>query len=310
MNIHHSSFLYNIKLHSSSKKLLRKNSQQVKLLNKHQIFSLHLWSGSYIKEFLSTFIIDSSLDRLESITLHFIKDKTLLSLLKKFTCLPRLFSLHIEARETLIDLSDGYRSIFALPVLKFIKVTLDDWLTLRSLPIATTKQQSTTIQSLIIDHCCTFKQLAILLSYTPELTHLEFCHEPVRDSDIETILPVTLSNLTHVSMDLNHLDYGEFEIFMKKFSSKLKVFHLIVRNDVPIYLASPIWEKLIQQDMPQLEKFSLKFYELADDEDRLADYIWPDNQFTSSFWIDRKWIFHVEIDTFDIIYLIHPYKYV
>ena len=73
--LHCPSLLFKIKLYSSSNKILQNYSKHVKHLNKHQIFSLDIWTGLYINEFLSTFIIDSSLNRLQSIKLHYIKKK-------------------------------------------------------------------------------------------------------------------------------------------------------------------------------------------------------------------------------------------
>jgi hypothetical protein len=138
---------------------------------------------------------------------------------------------------------------------------------------------------------------------------LEFQHEPVRDFDIGIILNKPFFHLTYLSIEITFLPYHEFEIFMKKISSKLKIFHLTVRNNHPIYLASHLWERFILQYMPRLEKFYLKFFEDVDDEEREGDYIWPDDQFTSAFWLERKWIFTAEINTYEIIYSIYPYKY-
>jgi hypothetical protein len=178
------------------------------------------------------------------------------------------------------------------------------------LPIATTNQQFSPVKYLIIDHRCTFEQLAVLLSYTPELCYLYFDQEPVRNSNLEAILSITLSNLRYLSMVITYLDYDEFEILMKRISSKLKVFHVTIRYDSVLYLVSILWERLILQHIPELKKFYLKFYESTDDEDQSGDYPWPDNQFTSSFWIERQWIFEAEIASDEIIYFIYPYKYI
>lgn len=111
-------------------------------------------------------------------------------------------------------------------------------------------------------------------------------------------------------MVINYLDYNGFENFIKKISSKLKVFRVTMRSDNVHYLVSILWERLILQDFPKLEKFYLKYFEPSDDEDRFGDYLWPDDQFASSFWIERQWVFQAEIETDEINYLICPYKYV
>ncbi|CAF4742924.1 unnamed protein product, partial [Rotaria sp. Silwood1] len=178
-----SSLLFKIELDSLFNETFINYSQQVKFHNKHQIFSFNLCSGLYIDDFLSMFIIDSLLNRLESITLRCIKENTLILLLNNFIYLLRLFSLNIQAYDTLFNLI--------------------------SLPIATTSQQISTVKYLVIDHCCTSDHVAIILSYIPEILHLNFVHESSCNSNIEIILPITLSNLTYLSMDLTYLDYDE-----------------------------------------------------------------------------------------------------
>ncbi|CAF1191434.1 unnamed protein product [Rotaria sordida] len=280
--------------------------KQVKLMNKYQILSLDLRSGLYIDEFLSIFIIDSSFNYLESITLHFMEEYFLLLLLRRFICLPRLLSLNVHADETLTDLSDVYQLGFALPILKYFKIKSEDWIV--SLPFATTNQQFSTVKYLVIDHYCTFDQLATILSYTPELCHLYFEHQPDRDSNVEIILPITLSNLTRISLKIIRSDYDEVIKFLKKISSKLKFLRLTIQSNDVIYLISHLWEGLILQYFPNLEKFYLKHFESIDYDNRSGNYLWQGNQFTSSFWIERQWIFHAEIYIDEIIYSIYPDK--
>ncbi|CAF4083030.1 unnamed protein product, partial [Rotaria sordida] len=81
-----SSFLFKIKFDFISNHLFLKNY-------KHKILSLDLWLTFHIDKFFSSFIIDSSFDRLESIILPRIKQDTLLLVLKKLIYLPRLFPL-------------------------------------------------------------------------------------------------------------------------------------------------------------------------------------------------------------------------
>jgi hypothetical protein len=60
--------------------------------------------------------------------------------------------------------------------------------------------------------------------------------------------------------------------------------------------------------MSQLETFYLKFNETNDEDVRDGDYLWPDDQFISSFWLERNWIFQAEIHTATIIYSIYPHR--
>ncbi len=57
-----------------------------------------------------------------------------------------------------------------------------------------TYHQFSTIETLIIDHHCTFDDLAYLTSYTLTPRHLNVFETSIIDSDIEIMLPMNLSN--------------------------------------------------------------------------------------------------------------------
>jgi hypothetical protein len=83
------------------------------------------------------------------------------------------------------------------------------------------------------------------------------------------------------------------EILIKKISSKLKVFHLSIRFMDINYFDCDLWERLILQYFPHLEKFYLNYSETTYNENQLGDYLGELDQFISSFWIEREWIFEV-----------------
>ncbi len=68
------------------------------------------------------------------------------------------------------------------------------------------------------------------------------------------------------------------------------------------------WEQLICQYFPQLKIFSLHYHERPDEEDEYPIYSANVNEFSSSFWIERRWIFEAEIALGHIRYSIDPYK--
>jgi hypothetical protein len=176
--------------------------------------------------------------------------------------------------------------------------------------MATMNQQRSPIKYLVIDHGWKFNELDVILSYTSELCHLSIQHQPNMNSKVEMILPIRLSNLTYLSIDMGHLDYDQVMKFIKKICSNLKVFHLTVQSFDIVYLVSNLWERFILEHIPNLEKFYLNYSEPIDYEDQSRKYYWKENQFISSFWIERKWIFEAEIDTHEISYSIHPYRYI
>ncbi|CAF5018528.1 unnamed protein product [Rotaria sp. Silwood1] len=268
---------------STTDEIYTKIFEQLLLINKHQIYSLHLWILQN-EHFFSSFPIDSSLDHLESLALTRIKLTTLSSLLSNLTYLPRLFSLTIDAWRTLKDLSDVYRLIFTLPKLKYIKCIAEDLKRSISLPFAL-KNQTSTIEHLVIDHSCTFKELSTILSYTPQLRHLYFSHLNDSYPIIQiTILPMILSNLS------------------------LKVLYYTTRSQDVTFLETNRWEQLFQRYFPRLEKFHFQYYRPLDFEYISPIYPEDPNPFISSFWIERKWILEAEMRSFEVVYSIRPYK--
>ena len=237
-------------------------SKQLSIINKHQILSLHFCSTSLdLDSFLSTYFVDSSFNRLELISLYYVVENILLLLLKTFIYVPCLLSLNIQLCDSHEDISDIYRSIFSLPTLKSVKVSAIEWIWLKTLCIASKNEQLSSIEYFNIDHPCTFNDLAILTSYTPEIYYLRFEQQPIVESNTEIILSIPFDNLTHLSMDITRFDYDIFSIFIQKIGLKLIIFNLIVRLDFVIYLVSTLWERLICEHMLQLRKFSLTFYD-------------------------------------------------
>ena len=121
---------------------------------------------------------------------------------------------------------------------------------------------------------------------------------------------MTLSNLTHLSMYMHCVTFDEFEILITKIYSKLKVLSLTTLSEDMTYLDASRWEQFILQYLPQLEKFYLKSNTHFDDDYEPPLYLGESNQFISSFWFERQWIFDAQIELNDIIYSIRPYKYI
>ncbi|CAF5026192.1 unnamed protein product [Rotaria sp. Silwood1] len=172
-----SSLLLKIKLYySESKETMMNNYKHIFLYNKNQVLSIHLWLSTNNNQIMSSFTIDLSFIRLESLVFSLIEPDLLISLLPKLTNLPRLFSLTIDTWSDLKDLGNIYQLIFNLPKLRYIKyiaMESNDVDITISLPIATNKQVNA-IEYLIIDHPCAYDELSTIISYTPQLRRLKF----------------------------------------------------------------------------------------------------------------------------------------
>jgi hypothetical protein len=74
------------------------------------------------------------------------------------------------------------------------------------------------------------------------------------------------------------------------------------------YLDANRWERFILENLPQLEKFYLKYNAHFEDNYETPIYFGERDQFISSFWLERQWILEVEIEFDNLVYSIHPYK--
>jgi hypothetical protein len=108
--INSSSLLLKLKFDDSpSNKIFLNNYQQIFLHNQNQIFSIHLWTLEDINQIISSLIIDSSFNCLESLVFYSIEPTIFMSFLPKLTSLPRLFSLTIDSCTYQKDLGDIYQ---------------------------------------------------------------------------------------------------------------------------------------------------------------------------------------------------------
>ncbi|CAF3718449.1 unnamed protein product [Rotaria sp. Silwood1] len=303
-----SSLLLKLQLqYTPAGKTLMNNYQPIGV-NRHQIFSIYSWKPSIGSYFFSSFTAGLSPDRLESLVLETVDPSVLISILDKLKFLPRLFSLTIMHSNDLIDLTDIYRIILSLPVLKYYKfMTNKPYLSV--LLSMATNEQFNTIEHLVIDHHCTFEELSMITSYTPELRRLCFMNE-VESDDLKTeiILPINLSNLTHLSIRDYYKKFDEFEMFISKLHSKLKVLSFTTQSLNIAYLDSYRWEEFILKYLPQLEKFCLQYCERIDNKYKYPIYSGGPNQFFSSFWIERQWIMEAEIAGEYITHVVRPYR--
>ncbi|CAF1332431.1 unnamed protein product [Rotaria sordida] len=310
--INSSSLLFKLTLGDlQANEIFMNNYQKIFLHNKNQILSIHLWSTENTNEIISSIIFDSSFNYLESLVFYAIELDVLISVLPKLTYLSRLLSLTIDIWSNLKDLADIYRLIFNLPKLKYIKFAAtesnDDDITI-SLPMATNEQISS-IEYLIMDHPCAIDELFAIISYTPYLRRLKFLSLTDRNVNIRSLKPMILPNLTHLSIRIyRNILFDEFEIFINKLNSKIKILSLTTTFEDIAYLDANRWEKFILTKLPQLEKFYFKYRAYFVEDYETPMYLGERDQFISSFWLQRRWILDIEVEFENIIYSIRPYQ--
>ncbi|CAM4824995.1 unnamed protein product [Rotaria magnacalcarata] len=99
----------------------------------------------------------------------------------------------------------------------------------------------------------------------------------------------------------------KLKIFSNKSCSNLKILSISCSQNI-IFLDAHRWEHFILHYYPQLEKFYFPYYDRIDNDNQYEIYSGRINQFSSTFWIERKWIFNIKIDNTVIEYMICPYK--
>ncbi|CAM4822183.1 unnamed protein product [Rotaria magnacalcarata] len=296
-----------MKIEISSNTIFDFHYKQFLKSNKHHIISFDIDSQSTLDKFMNLFIIDSLFSHLESLVLNSISTYKLLIIRFYLKSLPYLSSLSICLNNCSHDLGDIYQIIFHLS-LKYFRVAVPRHPHLCiTIPIAAQNQFSS-IEYLLIYHRCTFNQLTSILLHTPRLSHLH-CFNIIESKDqSKSELMIKLHNLTHLTMTLYNLEFDELEEFLLKLCSQLQLFHVKIESRDRSYLNADRWERFISQNMPSLIKFIFRYTDTIDDEFELTFYHSLINRFSSSFWIDRKWVFKLFIEEDELIYSIRPYQ--
>jgi len=282
--------------------------------NKHRIVSIGLDDRSDIITTSSSLnIIDSSFNRLESLVLHRVRPKEFISLFPMLTSLPRLCSITIHFDNNLVNLTKIYRLIFLLSALKKIEISAEKYTLVMPL-LTNTSEQYSHIKRLIINHVCHIKELLILLSYTPLLTHLTCIELTQEDQRILRVISIKMLNLTSITFNICNTKFNELEIFIEKIGRQLRILCINTFQDVA-YLDATRWERVISQQMPYLRIFKFEYHEWHYQSIELTSYHNLLNQFTSLFWINRGWFFEIKADIdywppIEIIYAIRPDRYI
>jgi hypothetical protein len=204
---------------------------------------------------------------------------------------------------------DGiYQSILSLSTLKYNYLSVFDYgLDSIIMPIDSNENFST-VKYLVMDHSCSVNSLMSLLCCTTRLRRLT-CKRLIQvDENVREILSITTPDLTYLSIGGCYVNFGVFEIFIKKISSRLKELHIRIFG-ITDYLNANRWEQLIEEHMPNLRKFYFTYVQSINHQ-----VIHPINRiikkFNSSFWIERKWFFELELNYNKIRLSIHPCRYI
>lgn len=310
--INHSSVPMKISRSGSFDDMTNTHYQQLIVTNRHRIISLYLQDKLHLSYFSLLLTNDELFNRLESLVLEKIPYNSLILLLPYLSILPRLFSLKIDANNTEYDLTELWQSILSLPALRYNKVSISEnyhFFARLSLNIG----QISSLEHLVMDYRCCISNLFIILSHTPQLSHLT-CKKltPIRLNTME--LPVNFSHLRSVSIKECSLTFDVFEILIKKLFSKIEILHLSTSWDSS-YIDADRWERFILQYMPHLRILNFKYSSVSSYFHSFPEHYHSTlNRFISSFWIKRKWVFELQLRPNTILRImttgsIQPLKY-
>ena len=284
--------------------------KQMLNFHKHQIYFIELEGSAFKQEFFtSVLLLNSSFDHLEFLHLWNFDSFTLTSILAKLPSLPRLFILCAAVDDASLDLADLYRLAFKLPVLKYYKLYTSEF----DLPVSLRMgddQQMTQIEWMNIDHYCHFNELINILSYTPQLRRLRFSDDSDGKFNPGLLLsPIPLPYLTSLSIHSLSVTFDQWEMFIRHLQPQLKVLYFLNRSQDINYLDAHRWEQFLCQYFPRLEKFSLRYYEPVQKNQRFPTFPFQPNQFLSSFWIERKWLMEIEMEDEEVLFSVGPLKF-
>ncbi|CAF4392648.1 unnamed protein product, partial [Adineta steineri] len=127
-------------------------------------------------------------------------------------------------------------------------------------------------------------------------------------NNFNLIEPIKLIYLTKLSIEIYDMTFDELEILIKKLKLNLKILSLDIKHNDMSYLNARRWEHFLQENLSQLEKFYFKKTVYFSENNQTPMYFGEKNEFNSTFWIERRWIFKVENDSENLIYSIQPYK--
>ncbi|CAF1523959.1 unnamed protein product [Rotaria sordida] len=280
-----SNFPIKINLSLTSRSTFEHQYKHIIMLNKHRISSLRLSNLFTIDMIFSPIRIVSKFTRLKTLHINNIQSKYVEKLLKYLACLSCLSSLIIIVVDCVENKNKLYRRIFRLPVLKYCKVTMTNFVESEPLSIAINKYSS--IEHLVINNGCYLHELISLLSYVPQLRHISL-HD-LYGTFIEQTEShsVVFNYLTHISINKTNITFDELELLIRNHFLQIQSLYFS-KNFDDEFLNANRWERFISSYMSQLRIFDFHCTISAFNQRNFQDLV---NHFNSPFWVKRQWFF-------------------
>ena len=248
---------------------------------------------------------------LETLILNNIDVTCLENLLEHLNSFPKLSSLAINSVDGHCDKNSLYSAIFRVRSLKYCSTSIDNTGAFYPLPIA--QNNFSHIEHLVIKNLIYLNELVPLLSYVPELRRLSINCLHRNDKQPPEMFTAILDHLTHVLINVENVEFHQFEPFITNLSRHLEVLRITTNNDDE-YLNANRWERIILFHMIHLRIFDIQHTKFLNntllDENACQVFV---SRFASSFWTERKWFLahqHKQLrrSKYAIFYSIQPYR--
>jgi len=278
--------------------------------NLHRVQTMAISNVCLYDDVFSTVSNLSKITGLQTLVLEQIESKMLMNLLEQLRSSTSISSISISVIEPLAHKTEIYLQLFRLSTLKFCKLSLGNYYLNQnlSLPFATIHEQCSIEHFILMDRIFTH-EIDNLLSYLPQLSRLSLRLRQNSQNERKQSDHV-LRHLTHLSIDAESIEFDGFTQMMIDLFLNIQVLNFTqsnCTNSTNEFFKATKWKQLIVSHLKNLHSFNIQLNTRVEN----TDY---DNQFTTSFWIERQWfitheLYSIRNSNYLNLYSIKPYKY-
>ena len=308
--ITNSNFPIKINISTRSKWSFHRFYNHIVKHNLHRVQTMAISNVCLYDDVFSTVSNLSKITGLQTLVLEQIESKMLMNLLEQLRSSTSISSISISVIEPLANKTEIYLQLFRLSTLKFCKLSLGNHYLNQnlSLPFATIHEQCSIEHFILMDHIFTH-EIDNLLSYLPQLSRLSLRLRQNSQNERKQSDHV-LRHLTHLSIDAESIEFDGFTQMMIDLFLNIQVLNFTqsnCTNSTNEFFKATKWKQLIVSHLKNLHSFNIQLNTRVEN----TDY---DNQFTTSFWIERQWfitheLYSIRNSNYLNLYSIKPYKY-
>ena len=266
-------------------------NRELLISNRKRVQTLKISNPVWVDSIFSPVKTVTEFSRLEALIFDGVRPLYLANILRHLTSLENLSTFIILSDTDLVNMLE---SIFRLPKLKYLKIKLISPLIDRQISFDANLISS--INHIVLDGYVLFNAFVLLPSYLPylETLYIQSLSPSWYEGSLQNINMKKWNHLKKVQIDNMKISFDEFELISKQTFNEIESLHLSMILDPGTYLNANRWEQLILNSMSKLRIFDIQFQDLLNTQNddnchALCKRIL--NDFSSSFWTERKWFF-------------------